>query len=846
MSQLVNYTTPSQVFLGNNPAYQNAIDQCAKIAQEDYQFTRSTLKETKTILGVLRKGIERQLAFDQNYNNQGQGIIKKDILKQLEKTEEALNTKIIKATNQVIESLYAKERSLKYFTIAFMGRTKAGKSTLHAIMAGEGWEAIGVGKQRTTRLNRVYEWQNIRIIDTPGIGAPGGKSDEEIAQSVIDEADVICYVVTNDSIQETEFQFLQQLKEKAKPLIILLNIKHNLRDARRLEYFLKSPDKIFAKEGKNCLKGHISRIRRYAKEHYSNDYFPIIPVMLLAAQMSQEIEDKQQQEALLKASRIDTFFTAIRQSVIEYGVIRRSQTLLGSTVGNIEEPNQWIKGELQYYQSLIDTLISKSQTMQRDVKKSQKDSGDILEQRITETFQKAFQSIPTFAENHWDADENKLQKGWRKTLNQIKFEEQLNNSYQKANQKFNQEVKETLEEIGQQLQLIFKLNSNKFKFAQQDSETWIKDLFRIGGGVLGAIGAVTLLFLPPVGIIMGITGSLINLSNLFFKSKDQKRREAVNKISGALRSQLKQQQQQILKKARNEFDHNCSEIVEKIDNYFQVLIQELEIISEKLKLANKDLEKNCDLLNRAYSKRIIDYCLQEYQPLTEANINKIIAKVEREFGNNIKITTKQLLELKVTQSQLEQILQEEISITTLTEESLPREKKTQKSYSNVSVSHNLSLKSSTTSIDYMSLDRFLSQRMYDKANLKTHSLMIQASKKDKEHLLIDYMLKEFPREDLMIIDKLWSYYSDGKFGISVQKRIFEAISQKTTFKQDAWWKFSEQVGWCVNKEWFKYTELSFINCELLGHFPALGHISNLDIPDTYWVFRLHELLFYCL
>lgn len=62
--------------------------------------------------------------------------------------------------------------------------TKAGKSTLHSILTEQGWDAIGVGKQRTTRSNRFYTWNNIRIIDTPGIGAPGGKSDEEIAESI--------------------------------------------------------------------------------------------------------------------------------------------------------------------------------------------------------------------------------------------------------------------------------------------------------------------------------------------------------------------------------------------------------------------------------------------------------------------------------------------------------------------------------------------------------------------------------------------------------------------------------------------------------------------------------------
>ncbi|MEH2158509.1 GTPase domain-containing protein [Nostoc sp.] len=128
------------------------------------------------------------------------------------------------------------------------------------------------------------------FIDTPGIGAPGGKSDEEIAESIIEESDVICYVVTNDSIQETEFKFLQLLKEKAKPLIVLLNVKNNLRDSRRLENFLKDSEKLFLMNSTSGLGGHIERIRRYAKQHYANDYFDVIPVMLLAAQMSREAE----------------------------------------------------------------------------------------------------------------------------------------------------------------------------------------------------------------------------------------------------------------------------------------------------------------------------------------------------------------------------------------------------------------------------------------------------------------------------------------------------------------------------------------------------------------------------
>ncbi|WP_315791432.1 GTPase [Fischerella sp. JS2] len=325
------------------PEYDDAIQRCTVIATEDYNYAENSLKSAYSALASLAKNLEKATeAIQQKTSNKGQANQAKKVAEQLESTRNALSAKTLKELEGVRELLRAKQRALKHFSIAFIGKTKAGKSTLHAIITGGGWDAIGVGKQRTTRFNRVYEWKNIRIIDTPGIGAPGGKSDEEIAESIIEESDVICYVVTNDSIQETEFKFLQLLKEKSKPLIILLNVKNNLRDTRRLEHFLKDSDKLFVMDSKSGLGGHIERIRRYAKQHYANDYFDIIPVMLLAAQMSRESEHQKYKDKLFKASRIQNFLDAIRVSLVEHGVIRRSQTLLGSTVGAIEEPNKWV------------------------------------------------------------------------------------------------------------------------------------------------------------------------------------------------------------------------------------------------------------------------------------------------------------------------------------------------------------------------------------------------------------------------------------------------------------------------------------------------------------------------
>ena len=187
-----------------------------------------------------------------------------------------------------------------------MGKSKAGKSTLHAIITGEGWEAIGVGKQNTTRLNRVYEWKNIRIIDTPGIAAPDGAEYQKIAETIIDESDVMCFVVTNNNQQKSEFEFLKQLKKKGKPLLVLMNVQENLTSEIRLRRFLEKPNEIFS-DDKAKLGGHFDRIRRDAKEYYGTAEFPIIPVQLMAARLARQEIDQIKSNHLMKASRLQSF-----------------------------------------------------------------------------------------------------------------------------------------------------------------------------------------------------------------------------------------------------------------------------------------------------------------------------------------------------------------------------------------------------------------------------------------------------------------------------------------------------------------------------------------------------------
>ncbi|MFN6496020.1 MAG: GTPase [Nostoc sp. DedQUE01] len=644
------------------PEYDDAIQQCTVVANEDYKYAENSLQSAYFALEDLAKNLEIYTEeIQQRTNSKAQANTAKEVAKQLENTRNDLAIETLKELERVRESLHAKQRALKHFSIAFIGKTKAGKSTLHAIITGDGWDAIGVGKQRTTRFNRVYEWKNIRIIDTPGIGAPGGKSDEEIAESIIEESDVICYVITDDSIQETEFKFLQLLKEKAKPLIILLNIKKNLRDARRLELFLKDSDKLFLMNSTSGLAGHIERIRRYAKQHYANDYFDIIPVMLLAAQMSREIEHQQHQNKLFKASRIQDFLDAIRVSLVEHGLIRHSQTLLGSTVGAIEEPNKWVSEQLETYQNLTNHLKNMRDKFQEGITKASRDNHEYLIQQIKTVFKDAFDIIQPFAEENWDADENQLKLKWENRLRVLKFQDKLNHVFEESSKKFNHEVEEILEEIGTELQIVAKLGSGSFKLNEQDRIIF-KDMLRISGNLLGIAGAVAMFFAPPVGIFLGIAGTVLSVISNFLKSKEQKRREAVENIRSSLNNQLEEYQQKTLEKAKEEFSSYCDTIAANINNYFNELIQGIEKISKQLAKAKSQLDSSANYLNRAYAKRIIDWCVEKYEPLTDEDIIKSIVKVERNFGRSIKIKTKSELKFRKSQETINRVLQEDVSI----------------------------------------------------------------------------------------------------------------------------------------------------------------------------------------
>ena len=85
-------------------------------------------------------------------------------------------------------------------------------------------------------------------------------------------------------------------------------------------------------------------------------------------------------------------------------------------------------------------------------------------------------------------------------------------------------------------------------------------------------------------------------------------------------------------------------------------------------------------------------------------------------------------------------------------------------------------------------------------------------------------IEKFPCADLCMIDQLWVNYSKGKFGFSVQKKIWQQYGSPTNHNKQ-WEKFGEEVGW--RKPWFwgtswkKSSDLQIDSSTPTGHLPVL-------------------------
>jgi uncharacterized caspase-like protein len=130
---------------------------------------------------------------------------------------------------------------------------------------------------------------------------------------------------------------------------------------------------------------------------------------------------------------------------------------------------------------------------------------------------------------------------------------------------------------------------------------------------------------------------------------------------------------------------------------------------------------------------------------------------------------------------------------------------------------------SAVGMDYGNLRDLLAAGKWKEADEETARVMLKVAGREKEGWLDTDSIEKFPCEDLRTIDQLWVKYSNGRFGFSVQKRIWLEVGGKPGKRDDeVWEKFGDRVGWRshVINEWRYYSDLTFYVHAPKGHLPA--------------------------
>jgi len=107
---------------------------------------------------------------------------------------------------------------------------------------------------------------------------------------------------------------------------------------------------------------------------------------------------------------------------------------------------------------------------------------------------------------------------------------------------------------------------------------------------------------------------------------------------------------------------------------------------------------------------------------------------------------------------------------------------------------------SPVGMDYINLRNLLAAKKWKEADKETARVMLKVAGREKEGWLNTESIEKFPCEDLRTIDQLWVKYSNGRFGFSVQKRIYQSLGGTSKYDEKVWERFGDRVAWIQKNE----------------------------------------------
>lgn len=216
---------------------------------------------------------------------------------------------------QLFDKTIKNYRDQGYLTVAFIGEYDAGKSSIVSALTGQ--KDIKISADIETAVITAYDWNGIKIVDTPGLYTHR-KEHDQITMDAINKADLLVFCITHalfDSITAENFKDLAFKYNYKNKMMLVLN-------------------KLNSEAGKEDDDKKIENYKdslRKTIEPEQLDFFPMAFIDALDYLDGQKCGD----EELIKISRFETLISTLNQFTTErkiYGKLDTPVRILNASI----------------------------------------------------------------------------------------------------------------------------------------------------------------------------------------------------------------------------------------------------------------------------------------------------------------------------------------------------------------------------------------------------------------------------------------------------------------------------------------------------------------------------------
>ncbi|MBA3920854.1 MAG: 50S ribosome-binding GTPase [Nostocaceae cyanobacterium] len=229
-------------------------------------------------------------------------------------------------------------------TVAFVGQYNAGKSTTISALTGR--RDIRIASDIATDQTTSYDWNDIKLIDTPGLFTDRTDHDN-ITYEAINKADLLVFCLTYmlfNSITVENFKKLAYEKGYRWKILLLIN---------------KMSDEAGEEEQK-IASYHQSLAE--ALKPYKLDEFPIC--FIDAKDYCEGVD--QEEDFLLEISRFPTFIDALNNFAERRAVLARFDTPVRITLGCVDEAQLSFTRNSSQDSTFLEVLTRLSRTVRKE------------------------------------------------------------------------------------------------------------------------------------------------------------------------------------------------------------------------------------------------------------------------------------------------------------------------------------------------------------------------------------------------------------------------------------------------------------------------------------------------